>query len=270
MDLVARGVQEVPAVSEVVASEEAEAVGVSEVVSRVGVEEVVVVALQVETDSRSEGAVDPEADSASKEATEAPTATAVEDTMAVRLHRTHRRDLEGAEEAVGMAVATTEVLVEGTKARPVGMATGAAEAMSVVAAGPEGMIATAVTGAAAAAVAVIGMVTVMGLAPVPAPVLVPVLVLALVLVVVLGPEVVEGLVGIEATTIGVVDPMEIGEPTVIGVLMAIGVRMVIVAVMIGAAMEVMTGIQESAHTMAAMEGMVVAIGTGEGISSVIC
>lgn len=269
MDLVARGVQEVPAVSEVVASEEAEAVGVSEVVSRVGVEEVVVVALQVETDSRSEGAVDPEADSASREATEAPTATAVEDTMAVRLHRTHRRDLEGAEEAVGMAVTTTEVLVEGTKARPVGMATGAAEAMSVVAAGPEGMIATAVTGVAAA-VAVIGMVTVMGLAPAPVLVLVPVLVLALVLVVVLGPEVVEGLVGIEATTIGVVDPMEIGVPTVIGVLMATGVRMVIVAGMIGAAMEVMTGIQESAHTTAATEGMVVAIGTGEGISSVIC
>lgn len=265
MDLVDQGGQVVPAVLEAVASEEVEAVGASEAVSRVDVEEVVVVvASQVETDSRLEGAAGPEADSASKEAIEAPMGTVAEGTMAAKPHRTHRQGPEDAGEAVGMAVATTEVLVEGIKAGPVGMVIGAAEAMNVVA-GLEDMIATAVTGVA---VEVTGMATAMVLVLVLVLVLVSVLVLVLVPVPVL--EVVEGLVGIEATTIGVVGPMEIEERTVIGVLMATGVRTVIVAVMIGAAREVMTGIRESAHTMAAMEGMVVAIGTGEGISSVIC
>lgn len=265
MDLVDQGDQAVPAVLEVVASEEVGAVGASEAVSRVDVEEVVVVASQVEIDSRLEGAAGPEADLASKEATEAPTGTVAEDTMAAKPHRMHRQGPEDAGEAVGMAAATTEVPVEGFKAGPVGMVIGAAEATNVVA-GLEDMIATAVTGVVAG---VTGMATAMVLVLV----LVSVLALALALVLVLVPApvpVVEGLVGIEATTIGVVGPMEIGERTVIGVLMATGVRTAIVAVMIGAAMEVMTGIRESAHTMAAMEGMVVAIGTGEGISSVIC
>lgn len=269
MGLVDQGGQVVPAVLEAVVSEEVEAVGASEAVSRVDVEEVVVVvASQVEIGSRLEGAAGPEADSASKEATEAPTDTVAEGTTAVKPHRTHQQGLEDAGEAVGMAAATTEVPVEGIKAGPVGMVIGAAEVMNVVA-GLEDMIATAVTGVAAR---VTGMATAM------VSVLVLVLVLVLVSVLVLVPvpvpvpvlEVVEGLVGIEATTIGVVGPMEIEERTVIGVLMATGVRTAIVAVMIGAAREVMTGIRESAHTMAAMEGMVVAIGTGEGISSVIC
>lgn len=266
MDLVDQGDQVVPAVLEAVASEEVEAVVASEAVSRVDVEEVVVVASQVEIDSRLEGAAGPEADSASKEAIEAPMGTVAEGTMAAKPHRTHRQGPEDAGEAVGMAAATTEVLVEGIKAGLVGMVIGAAEAMNVVA-GLEDMIATAVTG-------VVVEVEVTGMATVMVSVLVLVLVLVSVLVLVLVPvpvlEVVEGLVGIEATTIGVVGPMEIEERTVIGVLMATGVRTVIVAVMIGAAREVMTGIRESAHTMAAMEGMVVAIGTGEGISSVIC
>lgn len=272
MDLVDREGQAVPAASEAVALEEVEVeVGASEAVSKVGVEEVVVVASRVETDLRSEEAADPEAGSASKEVTEAPMATVVVvvDTMAARPHQTHLQDPGDAEEAVGMAAATTEVPVEGTKAGPVGMVIGVAEATNV-AAGLEDMIATAVTGVAAG---VIGMATAM----VPVPVLVLVLVLVQVLaqvpvqVQVPVPVLeVEGLADIEATIIGVVGPTEIGGRMVIEVLMATGARTAIVAVMIGVAMEVMTGIRESARTMAAMEGMVAAIGTGEGISSVIC
>lgn len=273
MDLVDQEGQAVPAASEAVASEEVvEVVGASEAVSRVGVEvavvAVVVVASRVETGSRSEGAADPEAGSVSKEATEAPTATVGVDTMAGRPHQTHPQGLEDAEEAaVGMAVATTEVLVEGTKAGPVGMVIGVAEA-TIVAAGLEGMIATAVTGVA---VGVIGMATAMALVLVLVLVPVPVLVLVLAQVQAQVPVLeVEGLADIEATIIGVVGPTEIGARMVIEVLMATGVRTVIVAAMIGVAMEVMMRIRESARTRAAMEGMVAAIGTGEGISSVIC
>lgn len=267
MGLVDQGGQEVPAASEVVASEEAAAAAAaSEVVSRVDVEEVAEVASRVETDSRLEEAADPEVDSASREATEAPTATVAEDTMAAKPHRTHRQDPEDAEEVVGMAVATTEVPVEGTKADLVGMVIGAVEATNAVA-GPEGMTATAVTEVVAGAeLEVTGMATAM----VPVPVPVPVLALVLALVLEVEVEVAEGLVDIEATTTGVVDPTVIGERTVIGVLMAIGVRTVIAAATIGAATEATTGIRESVHTKAATEGMVVAIGTGEGISSVVC
>lgn len=230
-----------PAASEAVASGEVEVEVVSEVVSRA---EEVVVDLRVETDLRSEEAVGPEAVSDSREVTEALMAMAAGDIMGVKPHRMHQQDPADAEEAVGMAAATTEVPAEATRVAAVGMAViEVAAATTVVAA--QGMTGTAAVGVEVAA-EVIGMV------------------------IVTVAEGAEGLVDTEATTIGVEDPTATEGLTVIEVHMVIGVLMAIEVVMIEVATVGMMGIRGNEPTMAAMEGMVVATGIGEGISSVMC